>query len=301
MAIVDVTSYNSYYNVQGKIGGPGDAEKDFSGIADSRVFSNSLFAKVDSLASGIAGIGTISLSGVSLSVTLDPAGTWDDRFLPSGSLIPLTKNKVDLISGMIGILPTSIATRASQASVDLISGIVSVIPSTLASRSTQASVDLLSGMVGILPTAIPAYASQASVDLVSGLVGALPSSLATLPQKLTKGTYFKTKTQSSVNLVSGVFVTTYSGTANADMTIDAINLTTGGATVVASMRILDAAGAIIYPYSTRIAFTSATDLVPANSIALVSGMFYNLETYSDTISGGTGTSTLSALKIVERI
>lgn len=29
MAIIDVTSYNSYYNVQGKIGGPGDAEKEF--------------------------------------------------------------------------------------------------------------------------------------------------------------------------------------------------------------------------------------------------------------------------------
>lgn len=271
-------------------------KKNFSGIVDNRQFSNSLFAKVDSLASGIAGIGTISLSGQTITVTLDPAGTWDDRFLPSGSLIPYTKNKVDVISGMIGALPSSLSTRASQASVDLISGIVSVIPSTLASRSTQTSVDLLSGMIGILPSAIPAYSTQASVNLVSGLVSALPSSLASLPQKLTKGTYFKQKNGSSTNLVSGVFVNLFSGTANADMTIDAMTFTTGGVTVSsASMRILDAAGISIYPYTMRKGITTATEFNPENSIGLVSGMFYNIEGYSDSISGGTVTSKIFSL------
>jgi len=279
---------------------------------------------------------TLDLSGQTIAVTLDPEGTWDDRFLPSGSLLPTIDTKIDVLSGLIGILPGDISALALENSVGIVSGLLGIIPTDLSSLSSQSSLDDLSGIVGLLPNDLtdiydfvqyvstdPATESaattnyenlsgmigilptdnaavQSSLDLISGLVSAIPA--IETPLVLTKGTYFKTKTASAANYGSGIFVGLYSGLANADMTINAFTISDASATMGSNkVKILDKDGIRIFPYTDGVSYTPGTENVLTDQIGLVSGMSYFMQVYCESISGGTGTATLSSMKIIERI
>lgn len=140
----DKSGFDRHFNYHAKIGNPNDTEILVSGI--ERVYTNSLYAKIDHMISGLNGIvisGVADLTLLSTQTSVDfmsgklstmqaMAGAdtktivdkidqvelgavWEDGVEASGSLINLNLDvKLSLFSGQLGLLPTDNSSLLSQ-------------------------------------------------------------------------------------------------------------------------------------------------------------------------------------------
>jgi len=151
----DQLPYDRHFNYHHKVGAPGDTEHLVSGI--ERMFTNSLYAKIDSIMSGL---NEIDLSGFPIHVDF---GNLD--------------NEIDFLSGKLSTMQTQIGAefKTTDDKIDFMSGKLSLVQTEMGAefKITDDKVDFASGKLSTMQSqmgADTAYLTQRIEDVILGQV-----------------------------------------------------------------------------------------------------------------------------------